>query len=122
MLKTISLNSLSKWEARNYPTVKDNFFKAGRLAKHECFTFAALLTLYSGKNDFQPDDTAEFVELIRKAWDSSDRVATVRKIVKSNIFTVDFSEVEGFVEQVAAYVADIEELGMAAALKKFLNA
>lgn len=119
MLKTISLNSLSKWEARNYPTVKDNWFKAHRLAEHELFTFAALLTLYSGKTGFQPDDTAEFVEFIRKNWDSNDAEATVEKIVKSNIFTVDFSEVEGFIPGVAAYVKDIEALGMAEALKKF---
>ena len=119
-MKTISLNSLSKWEARNYPTVKDNFFKAGKLAQHELFTFAALLTLYSGKSGFQPDDTAEFVEFIQKSWNSEDIVATVEKIVKSNIFTVDFSEVEGFVEGVAKYVADIEELGMKEALNKFL--
>ncbi|MBE6196357.1 MAG: tagaturonate reductase [Rikenellaceae bacterium] len=120
LLKTISLNSLSKWEARNYPTVKDNFFKAGRLAQHELFTFAALMTLYSGKTGFEPDDTPEFVDFIRRNWDSTDRVATIEKIVKSNIFTVDFSEVEGFVEGVAAYVKDIEELGMAEALNKFL--
>lgn len=120
LLKTISLNSLSKWEARNYPTVKDNFFKAGRLAEHELFTFAALLTLYSGKTGFEPDDTPEFVDFIRQNWNSSDRVSTVEKIVKSNIFTVDFSEVKGFVEGVAAYVKDIEELGMAEALNKFL--
>ena len=42
MLKSISLNSLSKWEARNYPTVKDNWFKAHKLAQHECFTFAEI--------------------------------------------------------------------------------
>ncbi len=120
LLKTISLNSLSKWEARNYPTVKDNFFKAGRLARRELFTFAALLTLYSGKTGFEPDDTAEFVAFIRKNWDSANREAMVEKIVKSNIFTVDFSEVEGFVEGVAAYIRDIEELGMAEALNQFL--
>ena len=119
LLKTISLNSLSKWEARNYPTVKDNWFKSGKLAKHELFTFASLLTLYSGKSGFEPDDTKEYVEFIQQNWDSSNHVATVEKIVKSNIFTVDFSEVEGFIEGVAAYVADIEELGMEKALEKF---
>ena len=119
LLKTISLNSLSKWEARNYPTVKDNWFKEGKLAKHELFTFASLLTLYSGKGGFEPDDTKEYVEFIQQNWDSSNRVATVEKIVKSKIFTVDFSEVEGFIEGVAAYVADIEELGMEKALEKF---
>ena len=46
MLRSISLNSLSKWEARNYPTVRDNWFKAQRLAEREAFTFAALMTLY----------------------------------------------------------------------------
>ncbi len=122
MLKSISLNSLSKWEARNYPTVKDNWFKAHKLAQHECFTFAALMSLYSPKSGFEPDDTQEFVEYIRKNWDSQDMDATISKIVKeSGIFTVDFSEVPGFVSAVASYVRDIEELGMAAALKKFLN-
>ena len=48
--------------------------------------------------------------------------ATISKIVReSGIFTVDFSEVPGFVAAVAGYLRDIEESGMAAALKKFLN-
>ena len=49
-------------------------------------------------------------------------MGTIRKIVhESGIFTVDFSEVPGFVEAVAGYVADIESLGMNGALEKFLN-
>ena len=120
MLRSISLNSLSKWEARNYPTVRDNWFKAQRIAARECFTFAALMTLYSPKSGFEPDDTKEFVEYIRANWDSADVEATISKIVKeSGIFTVDFSE--GFVPTVAGYVRDIEALGMKDALKKFLG-
>ena len=122
MLRSISLNSLSKWEARNYPTVRDNWFKAQRIAARECFTFAALMTLYSPKSGFEPDDTKEFVEYIRANWDSADVEATISKIVKeSGIFTVDFSEVPGFVPTVAGYVRDIEALGMKDALKKFLG-
>ena len=122
MLRSISLNSLSKWEARNYPTVRDNWFKAQRIAARECFTFAALMTLYSPKSGFEPDDTKEFVEYIRANWDSADVEATISKIVKeSGIFTVDFSEVPGFVPTVAGYVRDIEVLGMKDALKKFLG-
>ena len=122
MLKSISLNSLSKWEARNYPTVKDNWFKAHRVAGHECFTFAALLSLYGPESGFQPDDTAEFVEYIRKNWNPADLEGTVSKIVRqSGIFTVDFSEVPGFIPAVAAYLADIRALGMAGALDKFLK-
>ena len=121
LLKSISLNSLSKWEARNYPTVKDNWFKAGRVAEHEAMTFAALLAYYSPKSGFDPDDVAEFVAYIRNNWDSENLEETVSKIVKeSGIFTVDFSEVTGFVPTVAKYLKDIEVLGMKAALDKFL--
>ena len=121
LLKSISLNSLSKWEARNYPTVKDNWFKAGRVAEHEAMTFAALLAYYSPKSGFEPDDVAEFVAYIRNNWDSENLDGTVSKIVKeSGIFTVDFSEVTGFVPTVAKYLKDIEDLGMKAALDKFL--
>ncbi len=121
LLKSISLNSLSKWEARNYPTVKDNWFKAGKVAEHECMSFAALIAYYSPKSGFEPDDTAEFVAYIRNNWNSEDLEGTVSRIVKeSGIFTVDFSEVPGFIPTVAKYLKDIEELGMKAALDKFL--
>lgn len=121
MLKTISLNSLSKWETRNFPTVLDNWKKAGKVAEKELFTFAALLTLYSGKVDFTPDDTAEHVEFIQKVWNSEDVEATVRAIVGNrNIWTVDFTEVAPFVEKVSGYVKVILAEGMAAALKKML--
>lgn len=121
MLKTISLNSLSKWETRNFPTVLDNWKKAGKVAEKELFTFAALLTLYSGKVDFTPDDTAEHVEFIQKVWNSDDVEATVKAIVENrNIWTVDLTEVEPFVEKVVGYVKVILAEGMATALKKML--
>lgn len=121
MLKTISLNSLSKWETRNYPTVLDNWKKAGKVAEKEMFTFAALLTLYSGTTAFEPDDTPEHVEFIRKVWNNDDIDATVKAIVENrNIWTVDFTEVAPFVEKAAGYVKSILAEGMAAALKKML--
>ena len=55
-------------------------------------------------------------------WDSADIDATITKIVKeSGIFTVDFSEVPGFIPAVAGYVRDIEALGMEDVLAKFLK-
>ncbi|MDE6857640.1 MAG: altronate oxidoreductase, partial [Alistipes sp.] len=84
-------------------------------------TFAALMTLYSGKTGFKPDDTKEFVEYIQNNWNSADIEGTISWIVKdSGIFTVDFSEVPEFIPAVAAYVRDIESLGMEGALKKFM--
>ena len=121
LLKSISLNSLSKWEARNYPTVKDNWCKSGKVAEKELFTFAALLTLYSGEVDFEPNDTPEHVEFIQKVWNNDDIHGTVKAIVENrNIWTVDLTEVTPLTERVAEYVKDILENGMSAALKKML--
>lgn len=121
MLKTISLNSLSKWETRNFPTVLDNWNKAGKVAEKEMFTFAALLTLYSGTVEFTPDDTPEHVEFIRKVWNNDDIDATVKAIVENrDIWTVDFTEVAPFVEKAAGYVKLIQKEGMAAALAKMI--
>lgn len=120
MLASIALNSLSKWEARNYPTLKDQWFKCGKIAQHEAFTFAALLSLYSGKSGFEVSDTREYVEFIQSNWDSSDLRTTVAKIVANrDIWIEDFSVIDGFEECVAGYLGDIERLGMGAALERF---
>ncbi len=121
MLASIALNSLSKWEARNYPTLRDQWLKAGKIAKYEAFTFAALLALYSGKSGFKIDDTREYIEFIQGGWDSADPRATVARIVANrDIWIEDFTAIDGFVECVAGYLSDIESLGMGAALDKFL--
>lgn len=122
MLKSIALNSLSKWEARNFPTVKDYWQKSGRIADHECFTFASLLSLYGPGSGFEPEDTAEHVEHIRRSWDDKDYAATVHSILSGNIFIEDFEAiVPGFTERVAGYLRAIRTNGMDSALKQFLN-
>ena len=122
MLKSISLNSLSKWEARNYPTLKDYWDRTGRLAECECLTFAALMAYYSPQRGFQPDDNAEHIAYIRENWDSENLSSTISKIVsESSIFEADFGQITGFVERVADYVQSIERDGMASTLKSFLE-
>lgn len=122
MLKSISLNSLSKWQARNYPTLRDNWERLGMTADCECMTFAALMAYYGSNSGFEPDDVPEHVAFIRENWDSEDLYSTVSNIVQnSNIFSEDFSQVAGFVPKVAMYLSNIEKMGMAAALKKFLG-
>ncbi|MBD5285547.1 MAG: tagaturonate reductase [Bacteroides sp.] len=123
MLKSISLNSLSKWEARNFDTVKDNWEKAGKIADYECFTFAALLSLYGPKSGFEPDDNQEHIAYIRNNWDENDVEGMVKKIVsESGIFVRDFAAiVPGFVPKVAEYLKEINTEGMDKALKNFLS-
>lgn len=121
-LKSISLNSLSKWEARNYPTLKDNWERYGRIAECECMSFAALLALYGPDSGFEPEDNAEYVAFIRDNWDSQNLESTVSRIVcNGGIFQADFSMVAGFVPTVSMYLSSIVQEGMAATLKRFLG-
>lgn len=123
MLESISLNSLSKWEARNFDTVKDNWLKAHRHADHELFTFASLMALYAPESGFTPHDNAGHVDYIHSHWNDDDMEATIRSIVsESGIFLQDFeSAVPGFSKKVAGYAAEIRKGGIAKALKSFLS-
>lgn len=120
-LKSIALNSLSKWEARNFPTVRDNYARKGKLARRELFTFAALLSLYGPGSGFTPDDDPAHLAKINEAWDENDFEATVKKILSSGIFIEDFeAAVPGFGAAVTACLADIRRNGMEKALDNVL--
>jgi tagaturonate reductase len=120
-LKDISLNSLSKWEARNFPTLKDNVEKLKKEAPLTTFSFAALLVLYSGKSEvaFTPNDTPEFVEFIRKTFDPNNIEGWVNGIVgNKKMWTVDLDAIPGFAQKVAEDVKRILGKGMKSAIEK----
>ncbi|GAB3425147.1 tagaturonate reductase [Niabella aquatica] len=122
-LKDISLNSLSKWETRDFPTVADNYHKLGKKAKLTTFSLAALLVLYSGQSEisFTPNDTPEFVELIRAAFNKEDIKGWVKGIISNDkIWTARLDELPGFAEEVAAGVTAILDKGMKEAVKEAL--
>ena len=123
LLQSISLNSLSKWEARNFDTVKDNWEKCRRLADYELFTFASLLALYAPGSGFTPQDKERDVEFIRSNWDDTALSQTVKSVVsESGIFLRDFDEVvPGFADRVALYLGAIRRKGIDTALKEFLS-
>lgn len=122
LLKSIALNSLSKWETRNFPTVRDMWEKKHRLAEHELFTFAALLTLYAPGSGFTPEDNRASLEFIRSTWNNSDILASVSSIIEGGIFIENFEKlVPGFTVRVADYVTSILEKGMERALSDFLQ-
>lgn len=123
MLRSISLNSLSKWEARNYPTVRDMWRREGRIAAFELFSFAALMALYAPGSGFNPDDNTSHLEKIRRSWENhpGEYAAVVGEIVGSGIFVADFeAEVPGFSEEAGKHLEIIREKGMENALAAFL--
>ena len=122
-LKDISLNSLSKWETRDFPTVVDNFNKLGKKANLTTFSFAALLVLYSGQSEvaFTPNDTPEFVSFIQSTFNKEDIKAWVSGIINNEtIWTSKLGALPEFAEQVAIGVESILNKGMKAAVAELI--
>jgi tagaturonate reductase len=123
-LKDISLNSLSKWETRNFPTVKDNFIKLNKNARLTSFSFAALLILYCGKSEisFVPNDTDEFVGYIKSSFDANNVKGWVQAIVDNKkIWKEEFALSPFFVDEVSHSAAAILKKGMKTALTELIN-
>jgi len=123
-LKDISLNSISKWETRDFPTVYDNSKKANKFAKLTSFSFAALLVLYTGKSEakgFTPNDTPEFIEFIQSTFNPNDVKGWVAGVVKNKqMWKEDFTEVPQFIDEISKDVESILNKGMKAALKEII--
>ena len=123
-LKDISLNSLSKWETRDFPTLKDNFLQLNNEAPLVTFSFAALLVLYSGKSaiEFTPNDTPEFVSFIQSTFNENDIHTWVNGIISNKkIWKEDMAAIPFFVKNVANYVTLILQNGMQVALDTLLK-
>lgn len=122
-LKDISLNSISKWETRDYPTVYDNSKKLNKSAKLTTFSLAALLVLYSGKSEvnFTPKDTPEFIEFIQSKFNKNDIKAWVSTVLTNKtMWKEDFSQLPNFIDGVTKDVESILDKGMKAALEAII--
>ncbi|WP_101688402.1 tagaturonate reductase [Dysgonomonas massiliensis] len=123
-LKDISLNSLAKWEARDYPTVLDNYEKLGKKAHLAIFSFAALMVLYSGQSEveFTPTDTPEFVEFIQTTFCRADIKGWIEGIVSHpTMWNVNMKAIPFFADEVAKGVDLILRNGMREALQQVIK-
>ncbi len=124
-LKDISLNSLSKWMTRDYPSLNDCFEKDGKLPNRLTLSLAALLILYKGEYKdlkFEVKDTQEDLDFIQNEWSKDQDATAFTKAVLSNakIWGTDLNAVAGLTEKVAGYIDDILNEGIKKALKKVI--
>lgn len=124
-LKDISLNSISKWETRDYPTVYDNYKKSGKNARLTTFSFASLLVLYAGQStakNFTPNDTAEFIEFIQNNFNRNDIKGWVSVVVNNrDMWKENFAEIPFFIDEVSKDAELILNKGMLEALKEVMD-
>lgn len=102
-LKSIALNSISKFKVRVLPSIIEYHRRTGKLPQHLVFSFAAMIRFYKGhwKGEELPvNDAPDVIAFFKEAW-KSDNADHVAKTVLSNqtLWGADLTEITGLVEQ-----------------------
>jgi tagaturonate reductase len=132
-LISIALNSVSKWQVRVLPTVKDYTAQHGKAPTGLSFSLAALLNFYQGKfaangdylgqrqgQDYSIKENADILAIMNAAWDGAtdmNRVASTL-LADTHLWGEDLTQVSGLAEQVAAALARIKAVGVKAAMSE----
>lgn len=124
-LRDISLNSISKWVTRDYPSLVDSFNRTGELPTRLTFSLASLLVLYKGEYKglkFSITDTPEYLDFIQTQWNSKCSTEENINTILSNkeIWGVDFTAIDGCIAKVTEYVKLILEEGIEKGLKSII--
>ncbi|WP_430934216.1 tagaturonate reductase [Saccharicrinis sp. 156] len=124
-LKDISLNSLSKWMTRDYPSLLDFYESKAKVPEKLTFSLAALLILYRGDYngiEFDINDNAKHVAFIQDAWKNKESYISLTSNILSNqqIWNADLTAIHGLTESVADNIKDIITNGIKTALVKLI--
>ena len=128
-LMTISLNSMSKYETRDLPSLLEFVKTKGELPKRLVFSLAALIEFYKGKRgeeSIKLSDDDHVLELYKAAWDNCDgsevalRNLVTTVLAYAKVWKMDLNEVKGLTEAVTHYLINIEKLGIKEAIKEVL--
>lgn len=138
-LISIALNSVSKWQVRVLPTVKDFAQAQGKAPKLLSFSLAALLNFYRGTytdkgeylgnrngQSYPIKDDAQVLTVLAEAWRGiaagQDLAPTVKAILgDARLWGEDLNAVPGLTEQVSAALTRITAVGVKAAMGELLG-
>lgn len=117
-LKSIALNSISKYKVRILPTVKDYHRINGALPKRFIFALACLIELYLS-DDFKINDDKEVEEFFGKLKSNRPANADVASQVLSNksFWGEDLAKLGNCQTMVTNYMNEIEEKGVLTSIK-----
>lgn len=128
-LLSISLNSVSKWRARCMPSFLGYVEKTGQLPSHLTFSLAALMAFYNGTEirgkalighrngqEYQIMDDQKVLEFFRDNCGKETKEFVSSFLGEEDFWGQNLNEVAGLADALAAYLDDIRENGMRAAL------
>lgn len=130
-LISIALNSVSKWQVRVLPTVKDYAAKHGKAPAGLSFSLAALLTFYHGQfaangdylglrhgQSYPIKDNADILAIMNAAWEGATDMTKVTTALLSDtrLWGEDLTLVPGLAQQTASALTRIKEVGIKSAM------
>lgn len=121
---SIMLNSFSKYKARDLPGLKIYLKRKGTLPKGLVLGLAAMIAYYKGEPRFdgkpcEPNDAPEITALLHGLWSSGSAAEVARGVLAAtSVWGEDLNEIPGLPDLLAAYLRDIQEKGMLAAVKE----
>ena len=135
-LMSISLNSTSKWRARNMPTFLDYVAATGKLPKVLTASFAAYIAFYSNDiqeltdkglvcrrpkgNNYTVSDDRWVLEFYWNHRDDSPEELVHAVMTNTDMWGQDLTEVPGFEKEVVRILKQIREEGALAAYRDCL--
>ena len=126
-LKSIALNSMSKFKTRDLPSLLEYLEIKKALPNKLTFSLSALISFYKGKRGeeaIQLQDDQDILDLYKSLWDNYDGTESgLKHIVTSvlayeKVWGMDLNKMPMLTEAVTDYLIKIENLGMKEAIKE----
>jgi tagaturonate reductase len=128
-LMSIALNSMSKFETRDLPSLLEFAKRKGELPKKLVFSLAALIEFYKGKRgkeDIKLADDKDILDLYKELWTNCDgSEEAYRNLVTAVLayevnWKMNLNEIKGLTDAVTENLIKIEKLGIKEALKSVM--
>ncbi|MCH4035014.1 MAG: tagaturonate reductase [Lachnospiraceae bacterium] len=136
LLMSISLNSTSKWKARDLPSLLEYFEKFGKLPQALCMGFAAYIAFYSTDlqrreadalvakrakgNEYRIQDDAWVLDFYWAHKDADDKTLVHDVLSNEKMWDQDLTKIAGLEDTVYADLEKIRKDGAEAAYKSVL--
>lgn len=128
-LSSISLNSMSKFQTRDLPTLLEYVNRKGELPKKMVFGLSALIEFYKGRRgeeEIKLQDDQHILDFYAELWESYNgskeglhEVAT-KVLGYEKHWGSNLNEVPGLTDLVTEYLSLLEEVGVKQAIKQVL--
>ena len=133
-LLDISLNSVSKWEARCLPSFLGYVEKFGKLPKYLTFSIAALMSFYTSQKagemslvgnrdgeEYTIRDDKDVLDFFKDNSSKEPKEFAQAFLSTEKFFGQDLTQVDGLVDAIASYITDIRAKGMRAVVEELVK-